>query len=81
MKQNSIDKKYRELNDFIRGELKRQKISQDKAAHWLNISRASFSYRMCGKIEWTVREILSLFELLEIGEETWQLEIGSTSDR
>ena len=81
MKQNSIDKKYRELNDFIRGELKRQKISQDKAAHWLNISRASFSYRMCGKIEWSLREILSLFELLDIGENEWRSAIGLNLDR
>ena len=68
MKQNSIDKKYRELNDYIRGEMRRKKISQEKAANWLNISRASLSYRINGKIEWSLREILSLFELLGVTE-------------
>ena len=68
MKQNSIDKKYRELNDYIRGEMRRKKISQEKAANWLNLSRASLSYRINGKIEWSLREILSLFELLGVTE-------------
>lgn len=76
MKTNETDKKYRKLNDFIRGEMRRKKISQEKAANWLNMSRASFSYRICGKIEWSLREVISLFELLEVGGEEWKSVIG-----
>lgn len=76
MKFNSTEVKYKRITDYLRGELKRKKISQQKAADWLNISRASFSYRLSGKIEWSLKEIISLCELLEIGEEEWQSEIG-----
>lgn len=69
MKQYSINKKYQQFNDFLRGELLRKKISQEKVARWLNLSQQSVSKRLLGETEWTVREIMSLYELMEIEHE------------
>ena len=69
MKQNSIDKKYVKFNDFLRGELKRRKVSQKQVATWLNLPRSSISKRLSGEVEWTMREIISLYELMEIEHE------------
>ena len=69
MKQNNIDKKYRQLNDFIRGEMRRKKVNQETLANWLNLTQASISQKLSGKVEWMAREIISIFELLEIQDE------------
>ena len=69
MKQYTIDKQYRQLNDFIRGELRRKKISQEKVANWLNLSRTGISKRLSGEVEWSLKEIMSLYELMEIKHE------------
>ena len=69
MKQNSIDKKYLQFNDYLRGEMRRRKISQKQAATWLNLTQASVSMKLTGKVEWTMREIISLYELMEIEHE------------
>ena len=66
MKQNSITKKYVQFNDFLSGELKRRKISQEEAAYYLKLSQASISMKLAGKVEWTVREIMNLYELMGI---------------
>lgn len=70
MKYNMTDVKYRQLNDFIGGELKRQKIKQTEVATWLNIPQTGVSRRLSGETEWSVREVISLFELL--GVEEWK---------
>lgn len=72
MKQNTIEKKYRQLNDFIRGEMRRKKVNQEKMANWLNLSQGCISQKLSGKVEWMAREIISVFELLEI-EDEWEL--------
>ena len=69
MKQNTIETKYRKANDFIRGELRRKKINQKTVANWLNIPQQSVSARLRGDYEWTFREIISIYELLEIEHE------------
>lgn len=69
MKQNSIEKKYRQFNDHIRGELRRRKINQKQVATWLNIPQSCVSQRINGETEWTMREIISLYELMEIEHE------------
>ena len=55
------------VNDLIRGELKRQKISQDKAAYYIGLSRGQFSVRLNGRQEWKIGELMQLAELLKIG--------------
>ena len=69
MKQDTVSIKYRRANDFIRGELRRKKISQSTVANWLNIPQPSVSARLRGDYEWTFREIISIYELLEIEHE------------
>lgn len=69
MKQNTVETKYRKANDFIRGELRRKKINQRTVATWLGIPPSCVSQRLSGEIEWTFREIISLYELLEIEHE------------
>ena len=69
MKQNSIDRKYRNLNDFLRCELRRKKISQRTVATWLGIPPSCVSQRLSGEIEWSAREIISIYELMGIEHE------------
>ena len=69
MKQYSVDKKYRQFNDFLRGELRRKHLSQEQVAEWLNLSRTGISKRLNGEVEWGLKEIMSLFDLMEIKHE------------
>lgn len=66
MKFNKVSRDYKQLNDYLRGELRRKKISQEALAYSLNISRVSVSSKLSGKKDWTVWELLNIFELLEI---------------
>lgn len=66
MKFNKVSRDYNQLNDYLRGELRRKKISQEALAYSLNISRVSVSSKLSGKKDWTVWELLNIFELLEI---------------
>ena len=59
-------KEYQQFNDFLRGELKRRKISQDKAARYLNLSRVSFVKRLSGATEWSFMEVLEMMEFLDL---------------
>ena len=43
MNYNQAEQEYRKLNDFIRGEMKRKKISQIKLAESLNLSQVAIS--------------------------------------
>ena len=62
-----MKRKIDKANDLIRGELKRQKISQDKAAYYVGLSRGQFSVRLNGRQEWKIGELMQLAELLKIG--------------
>lgn len=66
MKINQTSKEYRQLNDFIRGEMKRQKVSQSSLAYTLNLTQGSISQKLAGQTEWTLWEILNVFEILNI---------------
>ena len=66
MKFNQTSKQYRQLNDFIRGELKDQNISQKDLAYMLNLPQSGVSDRLSGKTDWTLWEILNVFAILNI---------------
>ena len=66
MKFNKISQDYKQLNDFIRGEMKRQKISQENLAYSLNLTRVSVTRKLSGKADWTVWEIFNVFEILGV---------------
>ena len=72
MKFESVNRKYNQLNDFIRGEIKRQHYSQEDIAYRLNLPRVSISNRLNGKSEWTAREIIDLMEFLGV-EVLWKV--------
>lgn len=62
MKFNKISQVYRQLNDFIRGELKRQKMSQKDLGYSLNLSQQVISKRLMGKIDWTLWEFINTLD-------------------
>lgn len=66
MKANKTSKEYRKLNDFIRGAMRRKKVSQEELAYALNLTQPLISYRLSGKVDWTVWELLNVFEFLEV---------------
>ena len=66
MKFNTTSKQYRQLNDFIRGELKVKNISQKDLAYMLNLPQSGVSDRLSGKTDWTLWEILNVFAILNI---------------
>lgn len=68
---NSSDKKYHQMNDFIRGEMRRKKITQKTVADRLNIDQSQIARRLSGEVEWLAREIIIVYELLGI-EKDWR---------
>ena len=70
MKFESVNRKYQKLNDFIRGEMRRQKVTQEALAYRLNITPISVSNKLNGKTEWSAREIINIYEFLGI-EDLW----------
>ena len=80
MKFNRTTIEYQALCDFLRGEMRRQKIKQEVVATWLNIPPSAVSKRLSGQNEWTMREVISVFELLGVSWE-WKSENGSNSEK
>jgi len=70
MKFNTVDRKYKKLNDFIRGEMRRKKISQEDMAYRLNLSQASVSQKLNEVTEWSMREVIDVFEILGV-DDVW----------
>lgn len=66
MKINKVSKQYKQLNMDIREEMRNQKISQENLAYSLNMTQAAISQKLSGKVEWSVWEILNVFEILGI---------------
>ena len=66
MKFYSVDRKLNRFNDFVRGELKRKKISQEDIVYRIGIERSGVSRRLSGQIDWTIREVIILSEVLEV---------------
>ena len=66
MKFNKTSQDYKKLNNFIRNEMRSQKVSQSDIAYSLNLSQGSVSQKLSGQTEWSLWEILNIFEILGI---------------
>ena len=51
---------------FIRDEMRKQKVSQENLAYSLNITQSGISDRLSGKVEWSLWQILNVFDILGI---------------
>ena len=66
MKFNKTSQDYKKLNNFIRNEMRDQKVSQADIAYSLNLTQGSISQKLAGQTEWTLWEILNVFYLLNV---------------
>lgn len=66
MKFNKLSKDYKKLNMYIREEMRTKKISQKELAYELNIPQSGISDRLSGKTDWTLWEMLNVFDILGI---------------
>lgn len=66
MKFNKVSQDYRQLNMFIRDVMREKKISQESLAYSLNQTQGNISQKLSGKTDWTMWEILNVFEVLGI---------------
>ena len=66
MKQYSVTQKKNRINDFIRGELKRRKLSQEELSYRLGLQQTGISKRLSGQTDWSLGELILLCEVLEI---------------
>ena len=66
MKFNKTSQEYKQLNDYVRGEMKRQKISQGDIAYELNLDQSVISRKLSGETDWTLWEMFNVFELLGV---------------
>ena len=56
-----IGKQYRDFNDFLKIELKRQHISQQTLSEWLNFNDRQYLVdRLSGKTAWKFHEYLEV---------------------
>lgn len=53
-----------QFSDFVRGELKRQKKQHADLAYELNLSRASVTNKINGKISWSLQEVIQTVHFL-----------------
>jgi hypothetical protein len=54
--------KVRRFNDWIRGELKRQKKNQTELAYYIGTDQSGLSLRMNEKRTWTLKEYFNVLE-------------------
>ena len=66
MKFNKVSQDYKQLNMFIRDVMREKKISQESLAYSLNQTQGNISQKLSGKTDWTMWEILNVFEVLGI---------------
>lgn len=66
MKFSKVSKQYKQLNMDIREEMRNQKISQGELAYQLNLTQAAISQKLSGKVEWSLWEIMNVFDILGI---------------
>ena len=66
MKFNKVSKQYKQLNMYVREEMRKQKVSQEHLAYSLNITQSGISDRLSGKTEWSLWQILNVFDILGI---------------
>ena len=56
--------KVRRFNDWLRGEMRRQKKNQEELAYYIGIDRSGLSLRMNGKRAWKLKEYFDTLEFL-----------------
>lgn len=56
---------YRRFNDWLRGELRRQKKNQTDLANYLGLDQCGISKRMGGQVAWGFKEVLNAVEFLD----------------
>ena len=56
---------YRRFNDWLRGELRRQKKNQTDLANYLGLDQGGISKRMGGQVAWGFNEVLNAVEFLD----------------
>jgi transcriptional regulator with XRE-family HTH domain len=66
MKFNRERQEYNRILDFIRGTMRRKKISQADIAYRLGLPQGAISKRLSGEVDWTLFEVLNVFEILGI---------------
>ena len=66
MKISKESQDYKKLNNFIRNEMREQKVSQSDLAYSLSLTQGSVSQKLSGQTEWTMWEILNVFSLLNV---------------
>lgn len=66
MRFNKTSQEYKKLNNFIRNTMREKRISQEKLAFSLKLSQGSISKKLAGTTEWTVWELLNVFEILGV---------------
>ena len=67
MPRTTLDKpttSYRRFNDWVRGELRRQKKSQTDLARYIGIDQCGISKRLSGSTSWGFMEALNAVEYL-----------------
>ena len=66
MKFNKERQDYNKILDFLRGTMRRRKISQADIAYRLGLPQGAISKRLSGKVEFTLWELINLAEILDI---------------
>lgn len=59
---DTVGTSIRHFNDFVRGEIRDRNETQEGLASYLNVSRSTLSYRLSGKVEWSLRDFLRTAE-------------------
>ena len=55
----------RRFNDFIRGELRRKKLTQEDLAEYLDVDKSTVSRKFRGELGWSLRDALKATEFLD----------------
>lgn len=64
--------KLRRFNDWVRGELKRQKKNQTELATYVGIDQPGLSMRLGDKRAWTLKEYFNVLEFFGVTDAEWQ---------
>lgn len=57
---------YRRFTDFVRGELKRQKLRQRDLAMYLKVDDSTLSKKLNGGLGWSLMDALTTMEYLNV---------------
>lgn len=66
MKFNPTSRQYKRINDLIRCTMRRQKVSQSDIGYQIGLEQSAISKRLSGEVDWTLFEVLNVFEILGI---------------